>query len=50
MECKWEIIFFKAEQMANEVIHWKKKQVKIMERWDSKIAERIAEIISLKLL
>jgi len=40
----------KAEQVAIEVLNGKKKQGKIPEKWDGKTAERIAEIISLKLL
>ncbi|MFB3056099.1 MAG: non-hydrolyzing UDP-N-acetylglucosamine 2-epimerase [Ignavibacteriaceae bacterium] len=42
--------YSKAEQVAIEVLNGKKKQGKIPEKWDGKSAERIAEIISLKLL
>ena len=42
--------YTKAEQVALEVLNGKKKQGKIPEKWDGKTAERIAEIISLKLL
>ena len=42
--------YVKAEQIATEVLNGKIKQGKIPEKWDGKTAERIAEIISLKLL
>jgi len=42
--------YIKAEQVATEVLNGKIKQGKIPEKWDGKTAERIAEIISLKLL
>jgi UDP-N-acetylglucosamine 2-epimerase (non-hydrolysing) len=42
--------YVKAEQVAIEVLDGKLKQGKIPEKWDGKTAERIAEIISLKLL
>jgi len=42
--------YAKAEQVAIEVLNGKKKQGRIPEKWDGKTAERITEIISLKLL
>ena len=42
--------YAKAEQAAIEVLNGKTKQGKIPEKWDGKAAERIAEIISFKLL
>ena len=42
--------YLKAEQVAKEVLNGKKKQGKIPEKWDGKTAERITEIILLKLL
>ena len=42
--------YLKTEQVAQEVLNGKIKQGKIPQKWDGKTAERIAEIISLKLL
>jgi UDP-N-acetylglucosamine 2-epimerase (non-hydrolysing) len=42
--------YVKAEQVATEVLNGKIKQGKIPEKWDGKTAEKITEIISLKLL
>lgn len=42
--------FIRAEQVAIEVLNGKNKPGKIPEKWDGKTAERIAKIISLKLL
>ena len=42
--------YVKAERVAKEVLNGKIKQGKIPEKWDGNTGERIAEIISLKLL
>ncbi|MGB5850271.1 MAG: UDP-N-acetylglucosamine 2-epimerase, partial [Ignavibacteriaceae bacterium] len=42
--------YVKTEQVALEVLNGKKKQGKIPEKWDGKTAERLTEIILLKLL